>query len=111
MGQRLSAEIIGTILLLAVYFLVGMLWYTPNMGGIGLGLPQNIIFWSVLFSVVAWVAMSHREILWQNHPAALYFLAGAIALTLPIFWSATPQWKYDAFWRLAGLWGAYYFSW
>lgn len=88
--------------------------YIPNMGGMNLALPQNIISWSMmaLLSLIIWlgVGFKKRSII-ITLTAKLFFVA-VVLLAFPLFYTR-PEWRDAALWRWAGLFGGwvFYFSW
>lgn len=88
--------------------------YLPNMGGMGLALPQNILGWSMmaLLSLMIWLGVGLKKRSIIITPAAKLFFVALVLLAIPLFYTR-PEWREAALWRWAGLLGGllFYFSW
>ncbi|WP_449556057.1 pilin glycosylation ligase domain-containing protein [Huaxiibacter chinensis] len=97
---------------LMMYFLVILCVYTPNMGGGGLQLPQNILCWLVMLLVIflaGCYVVFVKELKWNL--SFVIFIMGSFLLSLPLLWGDSEVQRY-AFLRFAGLWGGvlFYFA-
>lgn len=101
----------GIVILLASYFMIFMHIYIPNMGGIGLKLPGNILCWSIIAVVIllAGVSLFYTSRTVQC-PTLKYFILGGILLSLPAFYTSQLIMS-GALIRLAGLWGGIALFW
>jgi O-antigen polymerase len=95
------------ILLIWLIFVLHI--YLPNMGGSGLKLPQNIITWAVMASVVAtiWLTLPAGKTVRLTITARWLLLAIGI-LAIPLFYTS-PLWRDAALARWLGLLGGWVF--
>ncbi|WP_448666233.1 Wzy polymerase domain-containing protein [Serratia plymuthica] len=101
-------------IMLLIWFGIAIHLYLPNMGGMGLALPQNIISWGAmaLLSLVIWLSiLFNKQRIIITPTMKLFFVASAL-LAVPLLYTR-PEWLEAASWRLAGLFGGliFYFSW
>ncbi|MEE4411557.1 MULTISPECIES: PglL family O-oligosaccharyltransferase [unclassified Serratia (in: enterobacteria)] len=88
--------------------------YIPNMGGVGLALPQTTLSWSMmalLSLVIGLGILFNKQRIIITPTMKLLFLALAL-LAVPLLFTR-PEWLEAALWRWAGLLGGliFYFSW
>ncbi|VEA61605.1 Lipid A core - O-antigen ligase and related enzymes [Serratia plymuthica] len=88
--------------------------YIPNMGEVGLALPQNIVSWVMmaLLIFIIWLPTLVRQRPILITLAAKIFFMGTLVLAIPLFYTR-PEWRDMALWRWAGLLGGwvFYFAW
>lgn len=88
--------------------------YFPNMGGMGLSLPQNMLSWGMmaLLSLIIWLGVGFNKRSIIITPMAKLFFVALVLLAIPLFYTR-PEWREAALWRWAGLFGGwvFYFSW
>lgn len=97
---------------LLIWLLVLLPLYLPNMGGSGLAMPQNILTWGIMATVVAtvWLALpTVRPLLFTM--TARWTLLAILILSIPLVYTA-PQWRETALIRVLALLGGwvFYFS-
>lgn len=97
------------MVLLCLWLAIIMHLYLLNVGGSGLKLPQNIIAWGAmaLLTLVIWPGVRTKQGLIIT-PASGLFLAGAVALSIPLLYTQ-PEWRGAAILRLTGLLGGWIF--
>lgn len=104
----------GGISWLPLYLLV--IWvgfishlYLPNMGGIGLKLPQNIITWAVMAALVStiWLSFPSDKAV-RLTTASRWILVSIAILGIPLLFTS-PQWLDVARLRWLGLLGGWFF--
>lgn len=90
---------------LTVYWLAFVHIGWSNHGGTGLYLPYNPLSWSYIFllCVLFWMIRSPHALITFSLKSTL-FVAGAAFMSLPVFWSPTPESVSYALPRIAGLW-------
>ncbi|MNG99864.1 O-Antigen ligase [compost metagenome] len=100
----------GALALLLAWMLAILPLYQPNMGGVGLALPQNIFAWGTMALLTLMVFLSlcagRRHI--ATTPTARLLFIGIMVLALPLIYTQ-PQWREAALWRCAGLLGGWLF--
>lgn len=75
------------LVILSTYFLLGMTFYIPNMAGVGLELPQNILCWMAMMSVVMIVSLLIMKKKTISYDAfILFFVVAIILFSLPVIW-------------------------
>lgn len=82
--------------LLAEFFLVAQHYYIPNMGGHGLGLPQNIVtlFVTGILVLLASINIARKPL--KLSPDIGLFLVGCLLLMLPVLWTPSAVWRANA---------------
>ena len=75
------------LVILSTYFLLGMTFYIPNMAGVGLELPQNILCWMAMMSVVTIVSLLIIKKKTISYDAfIMFFIVAIILFSLPVSW-------------------------
>ncbi|MFI8416766.1 O-antigen ligase family protein [Serratia sp. NPDC078593] len=97
---------------LCFWFAIAMHIYVPNIGGVGLNLPQNILAWMAMASliIIIWQVMPKNKRVTVTLFGTLLFL-GIVLLLIPQLYTR-PEWSTHSLWRLAGLLGGgiFYFT-
>ncbi|AYZ30480.1 PglL family O-oligosaccharyltransferase [Serratia sp. FDAARGOS_506] len=104
------APAIAVLPLLLIWMAAILPFYHPNMGGGGLALPQNILAWGAMALttlIVTFTVCLGRARL-SLTPTARLLLLGIAVLALPLLYTR-PEWREDALWRCAGLFGGWLF--
>ncbi|BEO30193.1 membrane protein [Serratia marcescens] len=105
-----NAPAIAVLPLLLIWMTAILPFYHPNMGGSGLALPQNILAWGAM--ALTTLIMTFTVCLGRARlsltPTARLLLLGIAVLTLPLLYTR-PEWREDALWRCAGLFGGWLF--
>lgn len=103
--------------LISIFFIwitLPMHLYIPNMGGVGVALPQNILGWGMmaLLSLVIWLGILFNKKHVIITPTMKLLFLTLVLLTIPLLYTR-PEWLAAALWRWAGLLGGliFYFSW
>lgn len=101
---------VGSLALLLAWMLVILPLYQPNMGGVGLALPQNIFAWGAMALLTLIVFLPLCAGRWHiiTTPTARLLFIGIMVLALPLLYTP-PQWREAALWRCAGLLGGWLF--
>jgi len=96
--------------LLLVWMLAILPIYQPNMGGVGLALPQNIFAWGAMALLTLIVSLALCAGRWPvvTTPTARLLFIGIVVLALPLLYTR-PEWREAALWRCAGLLGGWLF--
>jgi O-antigen polymerase len=96
--------------LLLVWMLAILPIYQPNMGGVGLALPQNIFAWGAMALLTLIVSLALCAGRWPvvTTPTARLLFIGMVVLALPLLYTR-PEWREAALWRCAGLLGGWLF--
>lgn len=102
------------IIISGLGFGLAMHLYLPNMGGMGLALPQNILGWSMmaLLSLMIWLGILFNQRKIITTPTTKLFFVALMLLAVPLLYTR-PEWREAALWRWAGLFAGwvFYFSW
>lgn len=103
----------GLIIILLFFWFSGVMHiFWPNMGGVGLNLPLNMMCWAMIAIVVFvyWISSSSEKTIITTPLSKLLAMATGILL-IPIFYTR-PEWYASAGLRLAGLVGGliFYFT-
>ena len=111
---KLGCSSCGPLFITLAWLGIIMYLYIPNMGGMGLALPQNIFSWVMmaLLIFIIWLPTLVRQRPILITPAAKIFVMGTLVLVIPLFYTR-PEWRDMALWCWAGLlggWG-FYFAW
>ncbi|WP_240023447.1 Wzy polymerase domain-containing protein [Serratia marcescens] len=105
-----NAPAIAVLPLLLIWMTAILPFYHPNMGGSGLALPQNILAWGAM--ALTTLIMTFTVCLGRARlsltPTARLLLLGIAVLALPLLYTR-PEWREDALWRCAGLFGGWLF--
>ncbi len=105
-----NAPAIAVLPLLLIWMTATLPFYHPNMGGSGLALPQNILAWGAM--ALTTLIMTFTVCLGRARlsltPTARLLLLGITVLALPLLYTR-PEWREDALWRCAGLFGGWLF--
>lgn len=83
-------------LLLIGFFVPAMHIYITNMGGHGLGLPQNIISLMVIAALILLVSINFRNKQFKFSPGIGLFMFGCLLLMLPVLWTSSSVWRANA---------------
>ena len=73
--------------LLSGYLILGLVCYIPNMSGVGLRLPMNILCWAVMAGIIVMVslfAVKKNEL--KRETTIVAVLPALILLALPLLW-------------------------
>lgn len=95
----------GTTALLGLWFCAVLLWVLPNHGGSGLALPQNLLAWCTLALIALWCAFTTDNNKTISPPGTRWIVIGAVLWSLPILWSPSPDWQWNALPKVLALWG------
>ncbi|MFP2239769.1 Wzy polymerase domain-containing protein [Pseudescherichia vulneris] len=96
------------VALCGLYLLVLMHIYQPNMGGIGLSLPINILGWCVISAIIcAALVLSFSQRMIVVSRSLVLFAFAACLLCIPLFYPEV-RWV-NAIGRMAGLFGGIVF--
>lgn len=102
------------LLIIFIWMGLAMHFYIPNLGGMGLALPQNILAWAMmaLFVFIIWLPKWECSRYVLITPAAQLFFIGTLVLAIPLLYTR-PEWFDMALWRWGGLLAGwvFYFSW
>ncbi|WP_338858727.1 Wzy polymerase domain-containing protein [Serratia marcescens] len=105
-----NAPAIAVLPLLLIWMTAILPFYHPNMGGSGLALPQNILAWGAM--ALTTLIMTFTVCLGRARlsltPTARLLLLGIAVLALPLLYTR-PEWREDALWRCAGMFGGWLF--
>jgi len=97
--------------LFAIWCVVVLQYYIPNMGGSGLRLPQNLIGWGVMamLSGIIFHDRLRRRADLRYSLSFVYASVGALLLSLPLLWSPELLWQRIALTRVLAIFGALLF--
>lgn len=98
-----------SLFLLLIWLVIFSHLYLPNMGGIGLKLPQNIITWAVMATLVStiWFTLPSDKTVHLTRSARWIFVS-IVILGIPLLFTS-PQWNDVARLRWLGLLGGWFF--
>ncbi|MGK7245811.1 Wzy polymerase domain-containing protein [Buttiauxella agrestis] len=101
----------SVVFLISCYFMIIMHIYIPNMGGLGLKLPGNILCWGIISLVIFVAGILLFSLPVHALPQSLkLFILGGILLSLPALYTSQVV-SSTAYIRLAGLWGGIALFW
>lgn len=95
----------GILVLLSLWYCVGLLWILPNRGGSGLELSQNILAWSILSIIAIGCLFTDKQRRCVYPPGTGWVVTGAVLWSLPILWSPVIAWQWNALPKVLALWG------
>ena len=104
--QKIISDVATFMLVpLCVIYLFAMHGVIPNNGGSGSDLPEPLLVWSLVFSMVA---VGYLFFFWRQvylSRAIRLIMLGSLLMTAPLLWSPRIDWILDALPRFGGLWG------
>lgn len=99
MSKIIKSETINGMIIISTgwtFLIIVMHIYIPNMGGHGLGLPQNIVTLGVLGALILLISFSSKNKPLTLSPGISLFLLGCLLLMLPVLWTPSPIWRANA---------------
>lgn len=85
-----------------------MLWSALGItesGGSGLALPQNLLAWCAMALMVLWCSLTGRRVKFSYPAGTQLIITGAILWSLPLLWSPSSAWQWNAATKVMALWG------
>lgn len=95
----------GKVFIAGIWLCCGLLWILPNQGGSGLALPQNLLAWCVMALMVLWCSLTGRRVKFSYPAGTQLIITGAILWSLPLLWSPSSAWQWNAATKVMALWG------
>lgn len=95
----------GLLFIAGVWLCGGLLWLLPNQGGSGLALPQNLLAWCAMALMVLWGSLTERRVKFIYPAGTHLIITGAILWSLPLLWSPSSAWQWNAATKVMALWG------
>ncbi|MBN6045341.1 O-antigen ligase C-terminal domain-containing protein [Citrobacter sp. ku-bf4] len=100
-----NSPVRGILFIAGIWLCCGLLWILPNHGGSGLALPQNLLAWCAMALLVLWCTLTERRVKFVFPSGTRPIVTGAILWSLPLLWSPSSAWQWNAATKVMALWG------